>query len=277
MPRRHDAKRNKRTNANVRRKTASRVAHPWARMLAVAVVSATLATFVLLMTGLGPKAAARVHKDPMIGFYPVSMPRYPGVKEYPLTHAMKSGAAKLYMSYFVTRDEPLVVEHFYENHWRAAGYHVTSDITLKGGHVSALDVRSNVVRQVMITKRGDDSMVQVSVTVNPAVLTRPVKPDVPVFPGAEGVTTVGARDPGTGSTVVTFIDFAKMDENLSFYEAEMGSAGWTLKQDVSKVPHIPKSYHTLIFRKPNSECTINFMPVPGSKQIRVHITQVATP
>ncbi|MCD6498088.1 MAG: hypothetical protein J7M25_07265 [Deltaproteobacteria bacterium] len=249
----------------------------WTRLLAVAVASAALATFALMMTGLGPKAVARVHRDPMIGFYPVSMPRYPGVKEYPLTHAMKSGAAKLYMSYFVTRDEPLVVEHFYENRWRAAGYHVTSDITLRGGHVSALDIRSNVVRQVLITKRGNDAMVQVSVTINPSVLTKPVKPEVPVFPGAEGVTSVGAKDPGTGSTIVTFVDFAKMDENLSFYKSKMGSSGWTLKENASKVPQMPKNYHTLIFRRANAECTINFMPVPGSKQIRVHITQVTTP
>ncbi len=239
----------------------------------VIIAAAAAAAGALSVTEGADQAKARPHKDPMFRFWPVPMPRYPGAQEWPLTKGMDAADSRLFMSYFTTDDEPLAVATFYETRWRSAGYHVTKDITLQGGHVSALDVTSSVVRQVVIFKQGKRTIAFPSVSRGvPTGAAAQTKAEIPVYPGAEGVTRFGADDGSGANEVVMFVDFGKIRDNVAFYRTEMQARGWTLVQDISKVPTLPNKDHSLLFRRDNAECTINILTVPGSKQVRVHIT-----
>ncbi len=218
-------------------------------------------------------ASARPHHDSMSKFWPVPMPSYPGARERPLTSGMDAADARLFMSYFSTADEPLTVAMFYENRWRAAGYHVTRDITLQGGHVSALDLVTGVVRQIVFFKQGKRTIVFPSVTRGiPTGAAAQAKSAVPIYPGAQGVTRFGADEGSGANEVVMFVDFGKVRDNVTFYRNEMQARGWTLVQDMHKVPTLPDKDHSLLFRRDDAECTINILTTPGSEQVRVHIT-----
>ncbi len=227
----------------------------------------------LLFGGHGVQAAR-----PAGASYPVPMPHYPGARERPLVDQAATKGSSGYLGYFVTRDEPLAVIRFYEEQWRAAGYHVTRDVTLHGGHVSAVDVKAGVVRQVLCLRQGDHTLVFPSVTQGvpePTVDSRSW--DLPpVYPGAEAVTSFGTGDPASRSAVLMFLDFGSIQDNVAFYRTEMAARGWKLERQATDIPGTDGQVATLVFRKEGRECTINIMAVGDSKQVRVHILAVRT-
>ncbi len=224
----------------------------------------------------GRPVRARWHRDVMAGYFPVDMPRYPGAKERPILGSAEQGQSRTFMSYFVTRDEPLAVVQFYERQWRAAGYHVTADVTLRGGHASALDVRTGYLRQIVCFRQGDHTIAFPSVTRGiPAGTGAPRAWQLPpVYPGAEGVTSFGARDPSATSAVLMFVDFASVEDNVAFYETQMAARGWKLEKKLDEIPKVDEKVASLVFRKEGLECTVNILPVAHSKQVRVHIVVV---
>jgi hypothetical protein len=256
---------------------------PLAKVAAIAVFCSGLAFMGLLAGGDHRAARARIDRDPMKGYYQVSMPRYPGVKEYPLTRQMAVGKAPMKMSYFNTKDDPLKICRFYADRWRVAGHKVTQEVTLVGGHVSAVDTKNGVIKQIIVTKQSRDRyLVFPSVTHSPhAIQTvmaeRLGKGDTaPVFPGAEGVSRFKSKDPGSSSRITRFVSFGELQENVEFYRTEMAARGWKLAEDVDKLPGLEKGHHVLVFKKGAQEATINFTAISGGKQVRVHITEVGS-
>jgi hypothetical protein len=254
---------------------------PIAKGAAVLIFCAGVAFAGLMATGPGPTARARRDPDLIRGYYPVPMPRYPGAKEYPLTRSMKVGQSGLKMSYFYTRDDPLKVANFYADRWLTKGYHVTRDITLAGGSVSALDVKAGVTRQVLIQKKGRTTAVFPSVysgltqlTPNVATGADPITDTPPVFPGAEGVMTFGSKDHDHTNKVTMFLDHGGLEANVEFYKVEMVVRGWIQKTHFDGVPGRDSSHHVLLFKKSGREVTINLMRVGKTNQVRVHITEV---
>ena len=257
---------------------------PLIKIFTVIFVCSGIAFLGLLAGGEHTKAQAKRDHDIMKGYYGVPMPRYPGAKEYPLSQEMAVGQSPMKMSYFVTRDDPLKVARYYADRWRVANYHVTNEVTLVGGNVSAMDIKTGVIRQVIITKQSEDRyMVFPSVTRQPHAVKTSVagklglgeKP--PVFPGSEGVMSFGSDDPKTNTKVTRFVNFGGMKANVDFYKNEMASRGWTLRKLVDELPVVGKKHQLLIFQKGLQEVTVNFTSVSEeSDQVRVHITHVKT-
>ncbi|MFC1482521.1 hypothetical protein ACFL51_01815, partial [Myxococcota bacterium] len=178
-----------------------------ARITVIVTVAAGIATLGLLAGGRQQRARAKRDVDAMLGHYPVSMPRYPGAKEYPLGADLKVGASPMKMSYFYTKDDPMKVANYYIAHWKTAGYHVSEDISPAGGTVAAYDPAEGVLRQILMKHRQGKTAVFPSVVVQslrPLSDGASAAPDVPVYPGSEGVLRFGARDPGHRSQVTLF-------------------------------------------------------------------------
>ncbi len=247
-----------------------------ARITVIVTLAAGIAFLGLLSGGTHQGARAVDEPDPMRGHYPVSMPRYPGVKEYPLGSDLKVGDSPMKMSYFSTEDEPLQVARFYASRWKAAGHHVTEDITLQGGVVAAYDPASGALRQVLIRRKGRKS------TVFPSVIAKPLQPkrvtaekqdDVPVYPGSEGTLTFGGRDPGHRSRVTMFTNYGGVLNNVQFYRGKLAERGWREVPSKGGSPLPPEVSETLTFHKGSRELTINITRVDDEKHVRVHITE----
>lgn len=96
-------------------------------------------------------ASARKMRDPMKGYYDALMPRFPDVQEVPIGDSVGEGGAKTRMSYFMTAKKDVYqVADFYEAFWRRRGLWVTTNVTHRGGTLSAVDSRSGQVYQVLL-------------------------------------------------------------------------------------------------------------------------------
>lgn len=258
---------------------------PAFKIFAVIFICSGTAFLGLLAGGRHAPVRADLDQDPMKGYYDVDMPSYPGAAELPMSRDMNVGDASMKMSYFVTRDDPLKIAGYYADRWKTAEYHVTEDVTLTGGSVSAFDVKTGVIRQVIITEQSEGRyLVFPSVTSQPFGMTPSTDEKSgfagksPVFPGSEGVSSFGSDDPDKKTNVTRFINFGGMQANVDFYKVEMAARGWELRKFADEIPGIGKKHQVLLFNKGSQEVTINFTVVSEeSKQVRVHITHFNTP
>jgi len=245
-----------------------------ARITIIVTMAAGIAFLGLLSGGTQKDARARLDEDAISGHFPVAMPSYPGAREYPLGSRLQVGTDSMIMSYFVTPDDPMAVGRFYAAQWNAAGHHVTEDISLQGGVVAAYNPNTGVLRQLLLRREGNRTMAF------PSVATKPLRPtgeapaetdDVPIIPGAEGVLSFGATDPGHQSRVLMFTNYSGLANNVDFYRNNLPALGWTEQASKAQIPLHSEAHQTLNFQKGARELTITLTVVDGEQRIRAHI------
>jgi len=224
--------------------------------------------------------AARAPKN-MNRFWPAPMPAYPMAQEMPMSDDMVMGQARMKMAWFRTADEPLKVALFYEGVWETAGHYVTREVHPYGGKVAALDLKSNLLRQVVMTRDGAETSVYVSLIMgSPAQLMKGGATDtaLPLMAGAEGVTQLGSRDPLANTSVIAYVDRETVEDNVIFYQKEMAARGYQLSGDQARLKSITddlgSNISVMIFAREGEEVTISVSPVDDSELTRVHITRV---
>ncbi|MBN2724392.1 MAG: hypothetical protein JXR95_10010 [Deltaproteobacteria bacterium] len=234
-----------------------------------------------LRSGEIKKADANYNPVIMRNFWPAPMPSYPTANEYPLSSRMKAGSSPMKMSWFRTTDEPLQITNFYSRYWKNLGHYVTEDVTPIGGKVSALDLKSNLLRQVVVSRKDGESTVFVSMIMGKlAKLSRVTQKSVsiPVYPGAEGLMSFDSKDAIGDSTVINYVDRGTMADNVAFYNQQMAQKGYTVSSTQKQFKHIPGkmkgNMKILIFQKDDEEITVTLSPVPSSSRIRVHVTRM---
>lgn len=214
-------------------------------------------------------------------FWPAPMPTYPMAREMPMSDDMVMGQARMKMAWFRTPDEPLKVAHFYEGVWETAGYYVTREVHPHGGKVAALDLKTNLLRQVVMTRDGDQTSVYVSLIMGSAsqlMSGASVDSALPMMPGAEGVTQLGSRDPLANTSVVAYLNRETLEDNVVFYQKEMAARGYQLSRDQAKLKSLTAELgtgiHVLIFTREGEEVTVSISPLEESQLTRVNLTRV---
>jgi len=247
-----------------------------AKVTVVVFIAAGIAFLGLMAGGKHKGARARKEVNRMRGHFPAVMPQYPGAREYPMGDALTMGTNRMKMSYFHTRDDTLRVASFYAAQWKAAGYFVTEDISPAGGIVAAYDPAKGILRQVLIKHKGDTTAVYPSLLMEPlrpSTGSNATSPDVPVYPGAEGVLAFGARDPGHKSKVTMYTNYGGLVNNVEFFRSNLPERGW--REVKSKAPQVlPADYHqNLTFHKGKRELTVNLTQMDREGRVRVHIAE----
>ena len=243
------------------------------RTLLVLFFCAGIAFLGLLAGGEHRPAAGQRHKDPMMGYYPTDMPRYPGAREIPAGPAGSVGKASVRMSVFSTKDDPAKVARFYASFWQQRRLFVREDVTHVGGVVSAVDGGGGRIFQAMLVRRGERTMVFPSVTRTPlgaADTTAP--PPVPLFPDSKAVISLGNKEGGTSAQVTLSINSGTLRDNVVHYRRELRAAGYT--QEIQQKPKaLGPNHHVLLFHKEGSEVTVNITAM-SAERVRVHIMEV---
>ncbi len=247
--------------------------HPAARTLAVLFFCAGIAFLGLLAGGEHRPAAGQRNRDPMMGYYPADMPRYPGAREVPAGPAGNVGHTRVRMSVFSTKDEPAKVARFYGNFWQQRRLYVREDVTHVGGVVSAVDAGGGRIFQAMLVRRGERTMVFPSVTTSPlAAADTTAPPPVPLFPDSKAVINLGNKEGGTKAAVTLSVNSGTLRDNVVHYRRELRAAGYT--QEIQQRPKaLGPNHHVLLFRKEGSEITVNITGL-SEKRVRVHIMEV---
>ncbi len=245
--------------------------------LALVAVSATA----WALSARSSDASAGRQPRSMHRFWPAPMPAYPMAKEMPMSEDMVMGQARMKMAWFRTADEPLQVARFYEGIWETAGYYVTREVHPHGGKVAALDLKANLLRQVVMTREGDQTSVYVSLIMgSPSQLMSggAGDPALPMMAGAEGVTQMGSRDPLANTSVIAYLNREAIEDNVVFYQKEMAARGYRLSGDAEKLKTLAAELGTgitvMIFSREGEEVTISISPLEESQLTRVHMTRV---
>ncbi len=255
-------------------KRVSRIA-----ILSLAFVAITAMAWVMSARESGATASKKPQS--MHRFWPAPMPSYPLAREMPMSEDMYMGQARMKMAWFQTPDEPIKVANFYEGVWESAGYYVTREVHPYGGKVAAMDLKTNLLRQVMMTRDGAETTVYVSLIMgSPTQLlgSPTAELQLPVVPGAEGITQMGSRDPMANTSVIVYVNRETIQDNVGFYKTEMASRGYRLSADRSKIREISEKMgmdvQLLIFEREGEEVTVSISQVEDSRMTRVHMTRV---
>ena len=245
-----------------------------ARTLLVLFFCAGIAFLGLLAGGEHRAATAQRVSDPMVGYFPPDMPRYPGAREVPAGPASNVGGTKVRMSVFSTTDEPAKVTRFYSQFWQQRRLFVREDVTHVGGVVSAVDSGGGRVYQAMLVRRGERTMVFPSVTSAPlsASETNTNTSPVPLFPGSRAVINLGSKEGNTRARVTLSVNSGTLRDNVVHYRRELSAAGY--RQQIRQKPKLlGPQHHILLFFKEGSEVTVNITAM-GEDRVRVHIMDV---
>lgn len=241
---------------------------------------AGIAGFGLLTGGEHPQATAVHKRDPMKGYYPAAMPRYPDVDEQPMGSTEMGGSGETLMSHFVTRDEPDRVADFYLRAWRRHGLWARDDITHRGGVVSAVDAPNGRIYQVLIDARSKDAThVFPSSNAMPSQIGRSDGADLAVslYPGSEVLMDLkSTAGPHQARTVMSTSE-ATVAENVAHYRSALAASGY--REDLSN-QHVAQrvggdaSQRVLVYRsKQGAEITVNISKLDKART-RVHIMTV---
>jgi hypothetical protein len=247
------------------------------RTLLVLFFCAGIAFLGLLSGGDYPDARARRgFGDPMAGYFPEEMPRYPGSRAAPAGAEELVGGNRVRMAHFTTGDEPAKVARFYDNYWSQRRLFVTKDVTHVGGVVSAVAADGGRVFQVLMVRRGDKTAVFPSVSEAPltGVGQQGHQPVVPLLPGSRAVITLGSREGNTRAWTTLSLNDGSMQENLTHYRHELLAAGY--RPEISrKPPELADNQEILLFRSDDGEVTVNLTAL-GERRVRVHLMEVSS-
>jgi len=272
-------------SAGVADKSRRRVSRgPLVRTLLVAYFCAGIATLGLLSGGEHPQARARREADPMRGYYPAGMPRYPDVRELPSGADTSMGRARGRMSYFSTRDDVDRVADFYGRFWRERGFWVRDDVTHRGGVVSAVDGEHHRVYQVLIARQGGYCQVFPSILDDPLQATQPAAqpPPIALFPRSEVVLNLATSADDKRARSLLSVNEGTVQENVAHYRSVLQAAGY--EEELSneraarsgKLPNkAQQSLQMLVFRKESTgdEATVSIARAEAG-QTRVHLMMV---
>jgi hypothetical protein len=243
------------------------------RIFAVLFIASGTA-FLGLLTG-GEHLPVRAAEDPMVRFWPVPMPTYPGTAMRPIATDYRVGSSALKMAYFTTTDSPARVGDFYAAEWRNAGYYVTEDVTFKGGTVSGYDAVTGMMRQIVMMHKDGRTLVFPAVAVEPTKLLdrAALPPEIPILAGASGLLVTASKDPMARSTIVTYLDDSPLAANLTFYRGELQRQGW-----INETKPLPAQFqtddaHILVYTRDGAEMTVNLLKLDETRT-RVHVTLV---
>ncbi|MDA3863016.1 MAG: hypothetical protein PF689_04025 [Deltaproteobacteria bacterium] len=250
-------------------------------------------SFVLLITGIlatawfsskQTRTAQAFNLNQNIrNYWSAEMPVYPNVKEIPLSSNMNVSNTKMKMTWFRTNDIPLEVGNHYSSIWENQGHYVTKDVHPQGGKVSALDLKNNLLRQIIMQRKGDKTIVFVSLIMGQ--LTNLTKNDkevdskiIPIYPGSEGITSFGSNDKSGASKVITYINRGRINDNITFYKLEMQNRGYKLNKtnEFGKLAtkKFTREVKILIFSKDKEEVTVSISEIENSNRVRVHISRI---
>lgn len=258
------------------------------RVLLVLFFCAGIATLGLLGGGEQRSADALLGRDPLAGYYPPEMPRYPRVQEVPAGGRGEVAGSRLRMSTFTTTDEPDRVADFYVRFWRARGLWVRSDVTHRGGTVAAVDGARGRVLQVLIsTPPGGAAATLVMPSVGDApgrgraVAPRPLP--VALFPRSEQVldSTTDGRD-ALARTVLS-INAGTREQNVAHYRQALRQAGYEEEvarpsaQQQAALRALDARTTMLVFRHPKGpEATVAIAAL-DARRTRVHLALIGAP
>ncbi|MGM0596425.1 MAG: hypothetical protein ACQES9_05235 [Myxococcota bacterium] len=248
----------------------------------ILLIAGILATAWLSSKKTGTAHAFKNHPD-LRNYWTAEMPSYPNAKEYPLSSKMNVSNTKMKMAWFQTNDIPLDVGKHYGSIWKNKGHYVTKDVHPLGGKVSALDLKNNLLRQVIMQRKNDKTIVFVSLIMGQ--LTNLTKNDkevdskiIPIYPGSEGITSFGSDDKSGNSKVVTFINRGRVNDNVTFYKLEMQNRGYKLNNTNNfgklATKKFSKKVKILIFSKDKEEMTVSISEIENSNRVRVHISRI---
>ena len=248
------------------------------RVLVVLFICAGIAFSGLLAGGEHERAVARRGHDPMRGYFPPEMPRYPDVVEVPAGSQTEMGRSRARMSFFRTKDGPDKVARYYVRFWRSRQLWVRRDVTHVGGVVAAMDPQHARMYQVLITVKDGHTLAFPSVNDNPLGANQADgrEPPVPLFPESKVVYSVASEDAGVRSHVVLSLNDGGLKDNLQHYRQQLGSAGFAPERSRGKRGAMKSEegeHRILVYRKDDQELTINLTAVGGDR-VRVHMMQV---
>ncbi|MBI2895105.1 MAG: hypothetical protein HYY06_16230 [Deltaproteobacteria bacterium] len=249
------------------------------RPIGCLVLAAAIATLGMLTSGETPLAGADGRDDdPIAGYFADSLPRYPGVAEYPLGTKMRVGGEDMKLAYFITRDPPIRVAEFYARYWEAHGLRVTKDVTPHGGSVGAFDPENGAMAVSLVVRGGRTFAF-------PSLMQRPMRMlevgdladggQIAAFPGSDGALRFTAEDEGRQSEVLSYGNWAGLRDNVDFYRREMGRRGWRESRDRSRAGAAPEveGQRTLRFERRGERADISIAALGGGGRVRVLVTR----
>jgi len=202
----------------------------------------------------------------MDDYYDVDMPRYEGVKEFPISGEQYVNNARVQSSYFLTEDTPLTIASFYKKYWESQGLKINSDINPESASLSVYDYNDGVVKTVMIQhERGKLNRVILS-SVNSNFMKREFNSfsDLPIYKNSYGFVSYELEDPNYHSAVVSYRNNDSIERNISFYKTSLLRTGWKKENELQK-----KGTTLLIFTKGNKEVTLTLTPVKKATALSV--------
>lgn len=240
------------------------------KTVTVLFLCAGIAFLALLTGGEHPSADALRREDPMVGYYPEAMPRYPGARELPAGPSTRVGGTKLRMSHFTTTDEPHRVARFYSNYWKQQRFFVHDDMTHVGGVVSAVDAQSGRIYQILVSVQGPTTNVFPSVTESPlrALDTGNLPPPVPLYPDSRAVIAMNSDEGENSAQVHLSLNDGGLEDNVTHFRRELRLSGY--HRENSKDPQLGDKHRVLLYRKQNSEITVNLAAL-DEETVRVHL------
>lgn len=231
-----------------------------------------------LLTG-GDHPVARAVGDPLRGYFPGQMPRYPGVRELPAGRSTRVGPNRTRMSYFVTDDEPAKVGDFYAAYWRRRRLWVREDVTHRGGAVAAVDVEHDRIYQLLLVRRGDSTLAFPSVNSDAVRLgtpSRAKRPPVPLFEGSRTLLDVETSAAGNRARLWVAVGDGTVAEHLAHYRSALVAAGYA-RQAISRGKAGPprgEGERMRIYRhRDGSELTLSVAAL-GKRRTRVQIVEM---
>lgn len=243
------------------------------RVFVVLFICAGIAFLGLLAGGEHRPAEALSGGDPIDGYYGEDMPRYPRVQELPAGPASRVGGARVRMSLFSTKDEPLKVARYYADFWRTRHFFVRQDVTHVGGVVSAVDAAHKKIYQIMVTRSGELTRVFPSVTTKPtlALSGDGQEPPLPLFPESRTVITMGSKEGLAAARINLSVNEGTMEANIAHYRGALQAAGF--RPDIKKQPAEDPGQHVLLYRNGPREITL-YLTQMNEAQVRVHIMEI---
>ena len=181
---------------------------------------------------------------------------YPGARAMPMGRGLAINGVSAATSYFLTPDPlPVVVNHYIEA-IAGAGLALSMAVGPVQATLLGLSPTGKVKVSVSLYRHGERTAVFPSRMAVEQVLAGSGKArgDLPVMPGARGLTTLTARDPAGPTDTTTYVNDEALARNVAFYLSEMSSRGW--KRD-RRLEGSGGTSVVLRFAKNNAECTVS--------------------